>query len=51
MFFVSFRSFAENLHHPCVLILAIPENRDPSYNMNEHSEWVELSMNIHEGKD
>ena len=38
MFVVSFRSFAENLHHPCVLILAIPENGDPSYNMNEHSQ-------------
>lgn len=32
------RSFAEqNLHHASVLILAIPENGDPSYNMNEHS--------------
>ena len=36
--FLPFRSFAEQNLHSSVLILAIPENGDPSYDMNEHSQ-------------
>ena len=36
---IHFRSFAEqNLRHSTVLVLAVPENGDPCYNMNEHSQ-------------